>query len=523
MGNKQPRSNEEDKPDTINEKLEDNDDVFYLEDWEIVNDSKNLKTKTSNTIKISNNILINRLKTDPMSEYTKIKELGSGTFAKVLLVKHNITGVIRAMKVIKKKISRKTQQTNESEVINEVGVLMKMDHPNIIKIFEFYHNKDCYYLITEYCGGGELFDKIAKSKTLLSEIQSAYIMYQILSAISYCHKMKIIHRDLKPENVLIKQDEKGFYRVKICDFGTSQVFKFGDIQTKLVGSAYYIAPEVITKKYNSKCDLWSCGVIMFVLLTRKAPFGGRNDKQILENVLHGQYKKELLEEYSPYAIDLISKLLERDISKRLNAEMALQHRWFQVYKCKEILNDIQDKDKIKKFIENLKNYHCGSIIQETALAFLVHNYPDLDEIVNACKLFSRIDKKGNGRINSEELYNGLNEIIKRPNLKDDTNKIFENLDVNQTNYIDYEQFVRAAIDKSVFLTEDALKLSFNFFDKEEKGEITFDSIAKIFGDSIKDKCNVDEELRKVIKEVSKGDEEKIDYQLFCDLMRNVLK
>ena len=154
---------------------------------------------------------------------------------------------------------------------------------------------------------------------------------------------------------------------------------------------------------------------------------------------------------------------------------------------------------------------------------MVHNYPDLDEIVNACKLFSRIDKKGNGRINSEELYNGLNEIIKRPNLKDDTNKIFENLDVNQTNYIDYEQFVRAAIDKSVFLTEDALKLSFNFFDKEEKGEITFDSIAKIFGDSIKDKCNVDEELRKVIKEVSKGDEEKIDYQLFCDLMRNVLK
>ena len=164
MGNKQPRSNEEDKPDSINEKLEDNDDVFYLEDWEIVNDSKNLKTKTSNTIKISNNILINRLKTDPMSEYTKIKELGSGTFAKVLLVKHNITGVIRAMKVIKKKISRKTQQTNESEVINEVGVLMKMDHPNIIKIFEFYHNKDCYYLITEYCGGGELFDK-KKEKT----------------------------------------------------------------------------------------------------------------------------------------------------------------------------------------------------------------------------------------------------------------------------------------------------------------------------------------------------------------------
>ena len=390
-------------------------------------------------------------------------------------------------------------------------------------IFEYSNSKDCYYLITEYCGGGELFDKIVQSKATLSEIQSAYIMYQILSAISYCHKMKIIHRDLKPENVLIKQDENGFYRVKICDFGTSQVFRVGEIQTKLVGSAYYIAPEVIKKKYNSKCDLWSCGVIMFVLLTRKAPFGGKNDKQILENVVNGKYKEELLDDYSVYAKDLISKLLERDIKKRLNAETALAHRWFQVFKSKEILNDIQDKDKIKKFIENLKNYRRGSTFQETALAFLVHNYPDLDEIVNANKLFSKIDKKGNGRINSEELYNGLNEIIKSTQLKQDTIKIFENLDVNGNNYIDYEQFVRAAIDKTVFLTDDALKLSFNFFDKEEKGEITFDSIAKIYGESIQNKCNVDEELKKIIKEVSKGDEEKIDYPLFCELMKNILK
>ena len=521
MGNKNSSDNGGNKSNQ-NISEEDDDDVYYLEDWEIVNDSINPQSKNSHKIKISNNILINKLKTNPLSEYTTIKELGSGTFAKVVLVKHNITGVIRAMKIIKKKTSSKTHKTNEEDVINEVGVLMKMDHPNIIKIFEFYNSDDKYYLITEYCDGGELFDKISQSKTLLSEIQSAYIMYQILSAISYCHKMKIIHRDLKPENVLIKQDEKGFYRVKICDFGTSQVFKFGDIQTKLVGSAYYIAPEVITKKYNSKCDLWSCGVIMFVLLTKKAAFGGRTEKQILENVLHGQYKKELLEQYSPYAKDLISKLLERDIKKRINAETALQHRWFQVYKCKEILNDIQDKDKIKKFIENLKNYQCGSIIQETALAFLVHNYPDLDEVVNACKLFSRIDKKGNGRINSEELYNGLNEIIKSPQLKEDTIEIFENLDVNGNNYIDYEQFVRAAIDKTVFLTEDALRLSFNFFDKEDKGEITFDSIAKIFGENAQNKNEVNEELRKMIKEEC-DDEENIGYTVFCDLMIKILK
>ena len=101
-------------------------------------------------------------------------------------------------------------------------------------------------------------------------------MYQLVSAIHYSHNIKLIHRDLKPQNILIKKDEEGFYRVKICDFGTCQAFKIGDIQNKVVGSAFYIAPEVFQKKYNYKCDMCSCGVIMVVLLTKKLPFGGKN-------------------------------------------------------------------------------------------------------------------------------------------------------------------------------------------------------------------------------------------------------
>ena len=377
MGSKTPKK----------EKIDNEEEAFYLENWEIVT-PKNMSKKPPK-ITLDSNILISKIKSNPFEDYTVIKELGSGSYAKVQLVKHNINNSIRAMKVIPKKIKKGTNKTNEEDVINEVYSLIKMDHPNIVKIFEFYNGETEYFLIMEYCGGGELFDKIVKSK--LTEIQCAYIMYQILSAIHYCHNIKIIHRDLKPENILIKKDEDGFYRVKICDFGTSQTFKIGDIQRKIVGSAYYIAPEVIQKKYNSKCDMWSCGVIMFVLLTKKPPFGGKNEVQIMQNVQIGKYKTVLLENYSPYAADLISKLLEKDIKKRINAETALNHPWFDVFKSKEILNDIQGKDTIKRFIKNLKNYRSNSIIQETALAFLVHNYPDLEEIVNACKLFGKID------------------------------------------------------------------------------------------------------------------------------------
>ena len=507
---------------TKKEIIDDEEEAFYLENWEIVT-PKNISKKPPK-IQFNSKILISKIKSNPFEDYTVIKTLGSGSYAQVKLVKHNINNSIRAMKVIPKKIKRGTNQTNEADVINEVYSLMKMDHPNIVKIFEFYNGEKDYYLVMEYCGGGELFDKIVKSK--LTEIQCAYIMYQIISAINYCHNMKIIHRDLKPENILIKKDEDGFYRVKICDFGTSQTFKIGDIQSKIVGSAYYIAPEVIHKKYNSKCDMWSCGVIMFVLLTKKPPFGGKNEVQIMQNVQIGKYKTSLLEDYSPYAADLIGKLLVKDIKKRINAETALNHPWFDVFKSKEILNDIQDKDTIKRFVKNLKNYQSNSILQETALAFLVHNYPDLEEIVNACKLFGKIDINGNGKITVDDLNKGLCKLLKKNNMEEDAKKIFENLDIAGTNYLEYEVFVRAAINKKIFLSDEALKLAFNFFDKENKGVITFESILKIFKDCVKKDKNInpEEELRKMIKDIGvKNVDLSINFEAFSQLLIKILK
>jgi calcium-dependent protein kinase len=335
--------------------------------------------------------------------------------------------------------------------------------------------------------------------------------------------MKIIHRDLKPENVLIKKDEDGFYRVKICDFGTSKAFKIGDTQKQLVGSAYYIAPEVIQKKYNSKCDLWSCGVIMFVLLTKKPPFGGRTDAVIMQNIQVGKYKTELLDIYSPYAKELVGLLLEKNIKKRINAETALNHPWFDVFKSKDILTDIQDKDAIKRFIENLKNYKRGTIIQETALAFLVHNYPDLDEIVTASKLFGQIDQLGHGKITLNEFKEGLKRILKK-DMEEDAEKIFENLDEYGSGYLEYEMFIRAAIDKKIFLTEDTLKFTFKFFDKENKGIITNESILKMFEESIKKDENVKIELEKIMKDANTNESESsMDFPNFCEFMKNILK
>ena len=498
-----------------NKTVDEDEEDFYFEDWETSS------SRNKSNLVLNNNIIITKnINSNPFDDYVVIKDIGSGTYSKVQLVQHKINLSIRAMKVIKKKKKKGTNQTNEHDVYKEVNLLIKMDHPNIVKIFEFYNGEKEYYLIMEYCEGGELFDKIVKSN--LTEIQCAYIMYQIISAVNYCHKMKIIHRDLKPENILIKKDEDGFYRVKVCDFGTSKAFKIGDTEKQLVGSAYYIAPEVIQKKYNLKCDLWSCGVIMFVLLTKKPPFGGRNDAIIMQNIQIGKYKEHLLDEYSPYAKELVALLLEKNIKKRINAEQALNHPWFDVFKCKDILTDIQDKDTIKRFIENLKNYKRGSIIQETALAFLVHNYPDLDEIVNACKLFGQIDKNGKGKITLNDFIEGLNKILKK-NMEEDAKKIFENLDEYSSGYLEYEMFIRAAINKKIFLTEDTLKFTFKFFDKENTKKITSESILKIFEESIKKDENVKIELENMIKEASPNENLEMDFENFSEFMKSILK
>ena len=208
------------------------------------------------------------------------------------------------------KVIHRTDKDADLEVLNEINILKKIDHPNIVKIFGFFISKSNYYLLTEYCEGGDLFDLINSNN--FTEMQVAYIMYQIFSAINYCHKMKIIHRDIKPENILIVDRDKNNYpRVKICDFGTSKMVEKGAVQKKLVGSSYYIAPEVLKKHYNEKCDIWSCGVILYILLSARPPFGGDSDSEIMERVAIGKYDIESkpFNKISKSAIDLIKKLL----------------------------------------------------------------------------------------------------------------------------------------------------------------------------------------------------------------------
>ena len=178
MGSEQNKKKEENT--NINTKKTENNsngtgEDYFLEEWEVYND-KNINI--DNSVKFDNDLLISEVKKDPFTDYEIIKTLGEGAFGQVHLVKNKITKSIRAMKVIKKIDT--IVENNDQEVLNEINVLKKIDHPNIIKIFEFYIKNDNYYLITEYCSGGELFELV--NNTVFTETQVAYIMYQLFSA-----------------------------------------------------------------------------------------------------------------------------------------------------------------------------------------------------------------------------------------------------------------------------------------------------------------------------------------------------
>ena len=475
------------------------------------------------TIKLTNEVIVSKSRTNPNIDYKKLNFLGEGSFAAVYRVQNRITDSVRAMKIINK--SSTCSEEDDKEILNEINILRTLDHPNILKIFEFYSNKESYSIVTELCSGGELFQEIV-DKGPFSESYSAFVIYQILSAINYCHNMKIVHRDLKPENILIADRDKNNYpRIKICDFGTSKMFEKGAVQRKLVGSSYYIAPEVLKKRYDEKCDIWSCGVILYILLSARPPFGGENDKEIMENVSIGKYdlQSSPFDKVSKSCIDLIQKLLIMDPKKRISAETALKHNWFKENKSKELFNQIKDESTLAKLISNLKAYKRDSIIQETALAYLVHNFPQMKDVVNACKLFNQIDVNGDGKINKQELLKGLQSKMRSPTLEKDVEQIYKNIDMDNNGYIEYEEFVRAAVSKEKFLNENVLRYAFRYFDKDGSGEITFDEIEDVFKQSITDKDNVHESLKKIISEVDANGDGVIDFNEFTYIMKKMLK
>ena len=478
---------------TVKEPKELKNNAFEIKDNKFVRKSKRSttlveKAKLSDklleaemSLMVKQDILVIEEKGNPSKKYKPKRMLGSGSYGSVYEAKNTIFGNTVAMKVIKKD---KENELDEQEIRNEIDILKKLSHPNIVKIYEFYISENHYYIITEYCKEGELFSYI---KNKYSERQLAVLFYQVFSGLWYLHENKILHRDIKLENIMISEKEKDnstgeeLFWVKIIDFGTAKLFEKNKKEKDVVGSSYYIAPEVLKQNYNEKCDTWSVGVILYMTLVGRAPFDGKDDEEIIHKISSVDYNENepRLVKHSPEVRDLVSKLLEKNIDKRYSAKEALEHPWFTKYGGRALFSNFNEEE-IKPYIDNLLKYTFNSKIQQLVIAFLVHNLPSTDSSILILKLFRYFNKSGNCKLSKEELVSGLYAYKPKEEVDSVIDHLFILLDGDNDGYIEYEEFLRACIKKKQILTSTYLKYAFKFIDKEKSGTLNVEKIINAF-------------------------------------------
>ena len=437
-------------------------------------------------ISISNKLFIDETNDNPTKKYEILSKLGSGSFGSVYLAKNKYTNEKVAMKQIKKSSAN---LLSDGEITDEIEILKNLDHPDIVRIIESFNTKNSYILITEYCEGGELFDQV---KNQLSETQIAVIFKQVLSGLAYLHSNNIVHRDLKLENILIHEIEKSkntgedLFNIKIIDFGTARIFDKKRNPQSIVGSSYYIAPEVLRQKYNKECDLWSVGVILYMFIVGHAPFDGLDDDEITTNIQRGVYRKNDKRwlRASKEVKDLIKKLLTYRPSQRLTAIQALNHPWFKITDSNILYDNVPKKDVID-CVENLLTYNINNKLEELFLAYIIHNIPRDKEAKSAIKLFKLVNENKDGKLQKKELKKTLlNFVTESFLIQNDFDDKFEMMDGNNKGYINYEEFLRACLNRKKILTDKILHYAFNYFDNDKCGFIKKNKMKKIFGNRI---------------------------------------
>jgi len=551
---------------------------------------KNIPLKSLSNLPIGTSNIIRKQIGDPNINYSILKALGHGSFGHVFKVVHKVTGNIRSIKVIPK--NNLKPGFTKDEIIQEINILKSLDHPHIIKMFEFYVDENNYYLVNEFCSEGDLGEKLVKIK-FFTENVTKLLMFQIFNAVWYLHSNKVIHGDLKVENIMvdslledekiinhskherkksfatvIKDDSKEIdlwlnkektlfneipnnsfnlirksltnnnkiekkkylnlrmdkveiknFELKLIDFGCSKMFttykkNFEDT----IGTLVYCSPEVLLNNYNEKCDLWSCGIILYLLLTGKFPFYGKTENEIIEKILNQkiEFNEEIFDKISPEAKDLIQKCLIHDKNKRISASEALKHPFFANI---DLNNIYHEKIDLKEVLSSLKYFSKHSKFYQVVLAFLSHNYAEKTQLDKLKKIFYKIDTNLDGKLSKEELMNAykLSGIkIKKSQL----DKIINSMDFDNNGYIEYEEFIRATIPKENLFTDINLKTAFDMFDLDKNGSISLSEIKEVLG--IK-KNDDDKVIQELMNEVHRTGNEEITFEQFKESMLNYAK
>ena len=566
-------------------------------------DDENLTYVKSQTInsqffdgKIDVKDYIQRLDKDSLDNYEKISLLGKGSFSSVYKVRNKNTNLFRAMKIIQKNF----QKDNE-EILREINILKNLDHPNVMKIYEFLEDDKNYYLIQEFCDEGDL-ETALDNKKIYCEFLVRFIMYQVFLAINYLHTNNIVHQDIKKRNISIiklveekenenkklktknslnnklkrlnsekilysnplKKDDDIFIKInenkeiqeeftknkliknlskkakeylyelsrrsiKVIDFGEAifmpQKKKYID---DIAGTLNYLSPELIKGQMIKELDEWSCGVLMFYLLSGKFPFDGKTQEEIFNNIENQSLNLDIpeLKNISPECKDLISQLLERDINKRIKAKNALEHAFFKIgIKMKKIIGGMENKQAEKLLnswiqLQKSNKQSNAGMFKKAVLAYMALNFVEKEEEQKMKNLFYKLSGGNKNYLITKENFAQTIKQVSDNYTDEEINNLFDKLDDNKSGIIEYEELVRGLSDKEKLLNEKNMKAAFNFFDKDKNGKITWSEISDvIFKNKKMTKVFMNQFLEEIYSKEKEGKDVNITFDDFCKIIK----
>ena len=532
-------------------------------------------------------------KGDTISDYQKIKRIGKGSYGSVFKVMKKSTNLIRAMKVIPKNF-----QKDNDEILREINILKNLDHPNVMKIYEFLEDDKNYYLIQEFCDGGDL-DTILKGKKIYCEFLVKFIMYQVFLAINYLHSNNIVHQDIKKKNITIvtlgeneeekklkpkdilrkfvkqktehldycnpitetedifikinddkeAQEElkkakgiknlsskvKEYLRelskreVKVIDFGEAifmpQKKRYID---DISGTINYLSPELIRGQMIKELDEWACGVLMYYLLVGHPPFDGKTQDEIFD-AIQGQplnLDVEELKDVSNECKDLISKLLERNVNKRIKANNALEHSFFKTgIKMKKIVGGMENKQTekvlntwIRLQKTNKKGNKNAGMFKKAVIAYMALNFVEKEEEKKMKNLFYKLSNGDDKFLINRENFAKTIRTVTDNYSDEEIEDLFNKLDQNKNGIIEYEELVRGFSDREKLLNEKNMQEAFNFFDKDKDGTINWEEISKVvFQNKKMPKFFMKQFLEEI--EQKNGKDVNITFEDFCKIIK----
>ncbi|XP_010453282.1 PREDICTED: calcium-dependent protein kinase 17 isoform X1 [Camelina sativa] len=444
---------------------------------------------------------------DVKSSYSLGKELGRGQFGVTHLCTQKATGQQFACKTIAKR--KLVNKEDIEDVRREVQIMHHLTgQPNIVELKGAYEDKHSVHLVMELCAGGELFDRII-AKGHYSEKAAASLLRTIVQIVHTCHSMGVIHRDLKPENfLLLNKDENS--PLKATDFGLSVFYKPGEVFKDIVGSAYYIAPEVLKRKYGPEADIWSIGVMLYILLCGVPPFWAESENGIFNAILRGHvdFSSDPWPSISPQAKDLVKKMLNSDPKQRLTAAQVLNHPWIKED------GEAPDVPLDNAVMSRLKQFKAMNNFKKVALRVIAGCLSE-EEIMGLKEMFKGMDTDSSGTITLEELRQGLAKQGTRLS-EYEVQQLMEAADADGNGTIDYGEFIAATMHINRLDKEEHLYSAFQHFDKDNSGYITMEELEQAlreFG------MNDGRDIKEIISEVDGDNDGRINYDEFVAMMR----